>query len=242
MSITPFIHDTVTVSVRHRYWTRPYSSKSCCKSCKAWQQLGSVPSLDRTMGAAHSVHLQRLILTLIRLGLDFTGYTRAVRTKNHMPMALDGESSASPSTSLPAPSPDACHNFQMTIILAADGVDTKIMIRQHQTVKSNSKSSRSLLWSWRDIDLRHHHHKGSWLRSQVGPLTLQHPHPQPLHQFASPQILHLESVIKQQIFWKSDRDASSIKYMGRVNERRGQNRHATNLIHGIHEDILKDSS
>lgn len=180
----------------------------------------------QTIGAEHSVHLQRLILTVIRLGLDFTGYTRAVRTNNHMPMALDGESSASPSNSLPAPS-DACHNYQMTIILAADGVDKKVMIGQHQTAKSNSKSSRSLLWSQRDIDPRHHHHKGSWLHIQVGPLTLQHPHPQPLHQFASPQILHLESVIKQQIFWKSNRDASSIQIMCAVNERRGQNIHAT---------------
>jgi hypothetical protein len=39
--------------------------------------------------------------------------------------------------------------------------------------------------------------------------------------------LHLESVIKQQIFWKSNRDASSIQIMCAVNERRGQNIHAT---------------
>ena len=72
------------------------------------------------MGAAHSVSFTRLILTSIQLGLYFTGYTRAVSTMYHMPMARDGESSASPSTSFPAPSPDACQNFQVTIILATN--------------------------------------------------------------------------------------------------------------------------
>jgi len=92
------------------------------------------------MGAAHSVSFTRLILTSIQLGLYFTGYTRAVSTMYHMPMARDGKSSASPSTSFPAPSPDACQNFQVTIILAANGIDMEIVIRQHQIVKSNSKN------------------------------------------------------------------------------------------------------
>ena len=82
-----------------------------------------VPGLKRTMDAAHIVSFTRLLLTWIQLGLDFTGYTSAVRTRNHMPMAR----SASPSISLATPSPDTCHNYQITVVFAANGIDLKIM-------------------------------------------------------------------------------------------------------------------
>lgn len=86
-----------------------------------------MPGLERTMDAAHIVSFTRLLLTWIQLGLDFTGYTSAVSSRNHMPMARDDESSASPSISLATPSPDTCHNYHVTIVLAANGIDLKIM-------------------------------------------------------------------------------------------------------------------
>lgn len=97
-----------------------------------------VPGLKRTMDAAHIVSFTRLLLTWIQLGLD-TGYTIAVRTRNHMPMARDDESSASPSNSLATPSPDTCHNYHITVLLAANGADLKIMIFLHQAENKYAK-------------------------------------------------------------------------------------------------------